>query len=459
VIDIAQAVEDAIRAKNLFRDGQKILVAVSGGVDSMVLLQLLDELAKSHHWKLTVAHFNHQLRGTASDADERSVRRIAKRLKLPLAAGRGDVKDFAGKHGVSIEMAARKLRHDFLAHTALKLKIPAIALAHHADDQVELFIVRLLRGAGGEGLAGMKWSNTSPAASKVQLVRPLLDTSKAALVQYAATNKIDFAEDETNASLDIQRNRIRHELVPLLTRRYQPALGRTILRVMELLGAEAEFAAETARSWLKSKRPQAFGELPVAVQRRVLHQQLTGLKIAPEFDLIERLRLGTGQLIAVAPDCSALRTVTGEVQLRREEPDAFNPDRRELTLRAPAGKVVFGKVKIAWAVADDNGIKRAQHSPGVEFFDADKLGAAICLRFWQPGDRFQPIGMRSSKKLQDLFTDAKVPKAERRRRIVGVTAQGDLFWVEGLRMAEKFKLDGATARRLEWRWKRLPDRA
>lgn len=137
--DLTGHIETSIRDRRLFRDGQRILAAVSGGVDSMVLLDCLHRLSKTHRWKLTVAHFNHQLRGAASDADELLVRKTARKLKLPFVAGHGNVRELARESGVSVEMAARKLRHDFFAATAVKLRIPTVALAHHADDQVELF--------------------------------------------------------------------------------------------------------------------------------------------------------------------------------------------------------------------------------------------------------------------------------------------------------------------------------
>src|SRR5262249_50888065 len=148
--------------------GQKILVAVSGGVDSMVLLHLLHGLSQKQKWQITVAHLNHQLRGRSSDADEKLVVRTARDLGLPLVAGRADVKRLVKTSKLSLEMAARKTRHEFLANTAARLKIPTIALAHHADDQVELFFLRLLRGSGSEGLAGMKWRNPSPANPKIE---------------------------------------------------------------------------------------------------------------------------------------------------------------------------------------------------------------------------------------------------------------------------------------------------
>jgi tRNA(Ile)-lysidine synthase len=174
VTDLLQRVEQNVQNRRLLKRSDRILVGVSGGLDSMVLLHALQRLLSRHCWRLTVAHFNHQLRGRSSDADEKLVRQTAAALKLPFVAGRADVGGFARKSKLSIEMAARKLRHDFFARTARERKIHIIALAHHADDQVELFFLRLLRGAGGEGLAGMKWRAPSPVDSTITLVRPLL---------------------------------------------------------------------------------------------------------------------------------------------------------------------------------------------------------------------------------------------------------------------------------------------
>jgi len=164
VTDLLQRVEENIQNRRLLERGQTILVAVSGGLDSMALLHSLHKLSSRHQWKLTIAHFNHQLRGRSSDADEKLVRKTAAAMRLPFVAGRANVKEFAQQSKTSVEMAARKLRHDFFARVARERKIRVVALAHHADDQVELFFLRILRGAGGEGLAGMKNHARSSAA-------------------------------------------------------------------------------------------------------------------------------------------------------------------------------------------------------------------------------------------------------------------------------------------------------
>jgi len=221
VIDLPEHIYKSIRRRQLFCKGQTILVAVSGGLDSMVLLKVLHELCSRDDWKLVVAHLDHQLRGNASRADARLVSNTARKLRLPLVTEKADVRRLAQNHKLSLEMAARKLRHDFFARTAMGLGIPTIALAHHADDQLELFFLRLFRGSGGDALGGMKWRSSSPGDDQVALARPLLDLPKEVLQEFASQRRIPFREDASNRSLDFQRNRIRHELLPLLRRHYQ----------------------------------------------------------------------------------------------------------------------------------------------------------------------------------------------------------------------------------------------
>ena len=514
---LPEHVELSTRSRRLFRQGQAILVAVSGGVDSMVLLHLLQELAAGNGYRLTVAHLNHQLRGRSSEADERLVRRTAEKLRLPVLIERADVRRFAQLHKLSLEMAAREVQHDFLARAARRKRIRSVALAHHADDQLELFFLRLLRGSGGEGLAGMKWRNPSPSGRAIELVRPLLDQPKAALRAYAAERNVQFREDASNASLDIVRNRIRNELVPLLRRKYQPALDRTISRVMEIIAAETEFVSHAARDWLRLKKRTAgnsvaaqakpFDKLPVAIQRRCIGLQLLDLGVVADYDLIEQLRSTAQRPVIISaarwypprprsrprngrcgfgddyedenededekqararpghsegPERAARRPVSlcvrrdasGKVHLRRVEPVAFRSDSLQVDLGTGAGETAFGGVRIRWKTAPRKSVGPPKPMPGREFFDADKIGASILLRHWRPGDRFQPIGMASAVKLQDLFVNQKVPRQLRHRLVVAATAENEVFWVEGLRISERFKLTEGTKRPLQWRWQR-----
>jgi tRNA(Ile)-lysidine synthetase-like protein len=560
-----------IRDRRLFKPGQQILVAVSGGLDSMVLLHVMNELVRREGWKLTVAHLNHRLRGKSSDADARLVQRIAQQLGLAAIIGWANVREIARREKLSVEMAARKARHEFLVRTAARLRIRTVALAHHADDQVELFFLRLFRGSGSQGLLGMQWRNPSPFNKRIQLVRPLLGQTRARLAKYAKENRVRFREDASNRALDIQRNRIRHELLPLLRKRYQPALDTVIARVLDITQAEAEVITETAHSYLSalpgferrsrvasvslesdpSPRPSPlrkgrggsvrgpfeelasrkdrnakqriskssrnvtiFGNLPVAVQRRSLQLQLFGLGIAADFDLIEQLRLKEDRAVCVSrdkvgaswhcsrnaafmrqhgvqrrylPDKSGVpfafsirsggsakmhpdkvgssrrigepfvisRDSRGLVRVGKGQPRTFLDSSVLLNLGSGSGKAIFEGIQVNWERKAGKNHKLPKKATNCEWFDADRVTRKILLRHWRPGDRFQPIGMSSAIKLQDFFTNQQVPRERRHQLVLAVSADNEVFWVEGMRISERFKLTKSTNRRLQWRWQRL----
>ena len=408
---------------SLLPKSEPLLAGVSGGVDSMVLLHVL-----SQHAKIQIAHLNHQLRGKASDADKRLVMQTAKKLRIPFHVERADVKTIAREQKLSIEMAARKCRHEFFARLASRLGIRTIALAHHADDQVELFFLRLLRGAGPEGLAGMRPSAPSPVDPALTIIRPLLQATKEEIRAYAAEHKIAFREDATNTATSILRNRIRHKLIPLLERDYQPALARIILRTMELIRGESD-------------TPQT------ALERRRLREQLYAAGIDANFDLIEHLRINPDTAISIGREQFISRDVSGSLKFFK--PTNWSVDTLSANV-AEAGSVPFGEITIRWSFG------RGKPSKGAEYFDADKIGSIVTLRHWRRGDRFQPIGMKQSVKLQDLFTNLKIPRDQRHRLVLATTSAGEIFWVEGIRISERFKITPATKRYLKWQWRRRP---
>jgi tRNA(Ile)-lysidine synthase len=454
VFDLVASVEKSISERSACRRGEHILAAVSGGVDSMVLLQVLHTISRKHGWKLTVAHFNHQLRGRSSDADERLVRRTAQALGVRIMVGRGNVRAFARRNALSLEMAARQLRHEFLALAARRLKIRKIALAHHADDQVELFFLRLLRGAGSEGLSGMKFVAPSPADSHLQLLRPLLDYPKRMLLDFARLGALPFREDASNATLEILRNRIRRELLPFLQRNYQPAIGPAVLRAMNILTEEAGFIAAEADRWLHATKPQPFARLPVAVQRRVLLHELQHLELPADFETVEALRLRPDAPVNLGPELSVSRTPEGLLRVNWHRPPEFRDEQKLIDLNARAGHAQLDEVAFRWNIDSTAGPDIPKPMPRREFFDADAIGDTVRLRHWRPGDRFQPIGMKAAVKLQDLFTNRKIPAELRRQLVVAENSAGKIFWVEGLRIGECAKVRSDTERRLTWKWQR-----
>lgn len=496
--------EQHLVAQRLFKRGERVVVAVSGGVDSMALLHLMHLLTPSFGWKLSVAHFNHRLRGRSSDADERLVRVTARQLKLICDVASADVRKVAAEQGISIEMAARQVRHAFLAECARRRKARVVALAQHADDQVELFLLRLLRGAGGEGLGGMKAISPSPTnrrtargdgrltGKRVFLVRPLLEFSKAEIAAFAREMRLRFRADASNASTEFDRNWVRLKLLPLLRER-QPAVGKTILRAMQIAGAEGEFSTQFAEAWLKRAEantssdaqmsslgfqmgrthvrsyenrgaglvgglPGGFSELPVAVQRQIVQLQLRGLGVEPDFQLVETLRRRANQPVSVGRGVEIVCDPEGRVCRTPDASAKFMSGRRVVEILTPKSgsrqrSLAFGKLRLTWKV-----VRRPRHfvpkrEPGREVFDADQVGERFVLRHWRPGDRFQPIGLPSATKLQDWFTNRKVPLARRRAVVLAETERGEVFWVQGERIGETCKVTFKTRRLLEIHWK------
>ena len=460
-MDLAAAVEKVLRRERLLLDGEAVLAAVSGGLDSMVLLDVLHGLAGRRGWDLMAAHFNHGLRGEESDADERLAREVAARLGLDFVSERADVGLAAKAKGISLEMAGRELRHRFFARIAAERGIGWAALGHHADDQLELFFLRALRGAGSEGLGGMRICGRSAYAEGLWLVRPFLERRKADLRAYAKVRSLVFREDATNWSGDVLRNRIRHELLPCLAGLDLPSVEKNVLRSMRILADEHQFVEAQSREWLRGKG--RFSELATAVQREVLRLELLRLGVAPSFSWIELLRHSeVGRAVEVCGGRRLRRDERGRLADAVEESVSFLEAELEVALSVGEA-VFFGGLELRFtvqAVGDGRDFlkKRAKSGLGegsfrVEFFDAGLLEPRIRLRHWRSGDCFWPIGMAGTVKLQDWFVNEKVPMRERRLRVMAESGKDGLFWVEGMRIGERFKVGSGTKRvvRLEWR--------
>lgn len=450
---LVERVEKIISERQLLPDGSGALVGVSGGVDSMVLLSVLQSLAPRHRWKLTVAHLNHQLRGRAADADERFVARAAQKLRLPCESARQNVQEFAKAHRLSVEMGARELRHRFFSETAHKLGHHHVFLAHHADDQVELFFLRLLRGSGNQGLGGMEMSAPSPVNPEIHLLRPLLGIAKPELLAYAQEHDIPFREDTTNNSTDILRNRIRHNLLPLLRRHYQTNIERVVSRSMEISRAEGDLAAKEAAKWLKTRNKKTkFQDLHLALQRQVIRMELLRNGIAPAFEHVEKLRRSPQVWLSIEPRLAIRLNPNGMIE--RREIDEALPEAapQEMTVAVgTAGSITFGGLTLETSRLRSK--KRPAARPRTEYFDADSVGSPIQLRHWRTGDRFQPIGLAHDVKLQDWFVNQKIPREKRHQLVIATNTAGAIFWVEGLRIGEKFRITKETRAILQWRWR------
>ena len=219
---------------------------------------------------------------------------------------------------------------------------------------------------------------------------------------------------------------------------------------MEIIGAESQFVRQEAERWLE-KRVCSFADLSTAVQRRVIELQLRFLEVPYDFDLIEKLRVAPDQYVSPATAIEVHRTIAGVVEKREISTYDFDPSEVHIDVSGN-GIIRVGTIELQWKRSQRGGVSRVSR-PQMEVFDAEKVGTRVFLRFWRPGDRFQPIGMKNPVKLQDLFTNLKVPASERRRKVVATTKTGEIFWVQGLRIGEMFKLTSKTKERLTWLWK------
>lgn len=430
-----------------------IVVAVSGGLDSMVLLRVLAEVVPHPKDRLIVAHFNHQLRGRSSQADARLVQDTAKRQGLVFVKGSPQER-YNPKNG-AVELWARRERHTFLANVCLTHQAAFLATGHQADDQLELLFLRLCRGEAAS-LGGMTDSAAAPFAPGVRLIRPLLGQTKAALAAAAEQLGVRYREDASNQDDCFRRNWLRHELLPKLTTEFGPATPANLLRCMAILSDESAYIVDQASDWLEHPHPAPFAELPMALQRRIVWLQLRRAQLLPEFDRIEALRRQPGRIVQFDQGVSVQLQANGQLVLPTSTPlPPFQPSAVEIQLTTAVKPIHFGDVAFSWKT----GVLRKNAGlvpsvSGIERFDAAAVGGTIGLRFWRPGDRFQPSGYPKPAKLQDLFVSAKIPAAVRRRLVVATRADGEIFWVEGLRIAERFKLRPETRRYLAWQWRR-----
>ncbi len=292
----------------------RVAVAVSGGADSVALLRVLLDLREELGIVLFVAHFNHQLRGDDSDADERFVAELAATHNLPFFAGRADVRGHAAVHKLSLEHAARELRYQWLAELAQTQHLDAIATAHTSDDQAETVLMKFLRGAGTRGLAGIH-----PVLTRddIRVVRPLLETTRTEIEHYLRKLNQPWHEDHTNQDTQFTRNRIRHELLPLLERDYNPGIRRLLGEAAELARGEEDLWNSMLGSECWETRVNrhelllgGFERLHLALQRLMLKRFLEWNGLAADFQHIEGLRrcaLGEGGTVSLAGDWQARR--------------------------------------------------------------------------------------------------------------------------------------------------------
>jgi len=460
---VARQVRRTISHLNLIPRGASVVVALSGGPDSVALVHVLVELAGQGDLSLAgLAHLNHGIRGEAAGRDERFCQELARELGLPFDAERTDVPALAAASRRSVEDAGRAARYAFLRRAAARLGADRIAVGHTRDDQAETFLLQLIRGAGPRGLAGIH-----PRVGPI--VRPLIRTSREALRDYLAHGTFAFVVDETNADRALLRNRVRLELIPRLQQAFSPAIVQVLCREAEIARVDADY--------LESEAQVAFGGL-VSQRGGVLDVDAGGLLEAPPalawrvaraalrqagggrfvgYEAVQRLlalaRNGPGLSVLQFPGATACWQ-EGRLHLRPGRRDALpeagmNISPILLSIPGEAHIQALGLTLTArravWPDRDSlNGGDLPAGAPDTALVDADTVPAVLAVRTRRPGDWFRPLGMSGRKKLQDFFVDRKVPRAERDRTPLVVDGADRIVWVGGHVIAEDFRVTGRT---------------
>jgi tRNA(Ile)-lysidine synthase len=451
-----QKAEATISRYDMIQPGNLVIVAVSGGPDSVCLLHILHELKDALDVHLVVAHFDHGLRPAEDESETAFVRGLAGSLDLPFETAKGRL--LARKTAGSMEEAARNARYGFLEKVRKKRKARKIALGHNSNDQAETIVMRLLRGSGPSGLTGI------PPSRDGSIIRPLIEIERPEIEKYLQAKKLAFVTDPSNLRTDCLRNMIRLEVMPLLGY-HQPRLAHLLGRTAEILRDENDYLERIAEAWLKKEvthnpdksyevsNPSFLG-LPVALRRRAI--RLLVAMVKKDLRRITWDHVEAIQKLAQAEKPQAVLRFPGGIEVRRTyDRLGFHASQKKkgaplfYTIHAP-GNYTIQEIGRTLSIVQIGNTKSLpfRGSEWTAFLDADKLRFPLTLRTFRPGDKFIPFGMKGHKKIKDFFVDLKVPM-ERRRTTPILCCDDTPVWLCGFRIGDRFKVTPETKRVLK----------
>ena len=421
-------VQQFITEKSLFIREDKLILGISGGADSVCLMHVFLELGYSFE----LAHCNFNLRGEESDADEYFVKDLAKEHQLKIHVKQFDTLVYAAENKISTQMAARDLRYAWFEKLRIKSSAKYLAIAHHANDDVETFFINLVRGSGLKGFLGIKEKNNA-------IVRPLLSVSRLEIEQYLKDRGLVFREDSSNASVKYLRNKIRHELIPLLAQ-MNPSIQQTVKDEMRILDGVAQIYASKVEEVRKDLTQEKNGivqlEISALLALNPLHSYLYELLSAYGFYAVEAISKAlqgqSGKQFFSSTHQLVVDRENIFISLLNKENEVFEITEKTISLVHPL-EINF-KVMADKTIIYDNNIAQ---------LDVEKLKFPLTLRKWKQGDKFMPLGMKKFKKLSDFFIDSKfsiIDKQEQWLLCSGV----DIVWVLGCRIDERYKLESNT---------------
>jgi tRNA(Ile)-lysidine synthase len=433
---------DFIQRYQLASSGQSILLAVSGGVDSMVMLHLFSKLREQMDLRLSVIHINHQLRGEESMGDEKFMREMSAVYNVPFFCERIDVMSYAHRFGLSKQLAARRLRYESFERVRRQTGTCTVATAHHADDNAETVLLNILRGTGIHGLAGIPVKHKTGC-----IIRPLLFATRKEIEAYAGVQSIMYRNDSSNRSILYRRNELRHNILPVLKKRHPRIVQRLNDIAVLMMSVNDKMRSVVEKAILAITHQDHQGRLTLDVKKlktqpdflwdEVFVELLNRLNIEPTEKKVEALhRLSTqptGRMVELGGAFSAWRD-RDTIVFRVSQDDEMG-----------ARQVEFGRSydyrDCLVSISTPEKVPPAfMGTHEVEYVDADRLGERLILRSWH---WFIPLGMKKKKKLSDFFTDQKVARYQK-SSIPVLESDGVIVWICGKRLDDRFKLTDQT---------------
>ncbi len=450
-----QMVYNTIKQYNLINLNDNIIVGVSGGPDSMMLLHVLKGFKEYMNFNIFVAHINHGVRGKDADNDEKFVENICERWNLPFYSKKVNMDEYAKLRKISSEEAGREIRYNFFREIANKIGNAKIAVAHNKNDQVETAIMRFIRGTGIDGLKGMDYINGD-------IIRPVLDIERDKIEKYCEENNIEYRTDWTNNKPIYGRNKIRLELIPYIEENLNNGLINTVYRTTQIMRTDSNFLNECAyRAYKKVLKRELndnivlytdmFNDLHDALKSRIIRICINKIKgnikglqekhIRYIIDIANKNT--TGNSIDIIKGIKVIVKYQ-EIVIGKKSVDSLKKNKR-FKLRLNNGKNHIKELDsvIECKIISANKVDIIVKDNFIKYFDYDKINNVLYLRNRNPGDRFNPLGMKGSKKLKDFFIDEKVLREE--RDTIPLVCDGDnIIWVVGYRISESYKIDSNT---------------
>ena len=423
-----------IKKNNLFSKNDKVLIAVSGGIDSIVMLDLF---AKTK-LEIAIVHCNFQLRSDESMEDEKFVRSLSKKYKLQFFVKKFDTKKYASSQKISIQMAARELRYNWFEKIRKEICFDYISIAHNKDDIVETFFLNLIRGTGIRGLTGINAKND-------KIVRPLLFADRKMIDSYRLENQLPFREDSSNKSIKYKRNKIRHQILPLFNE-LNPAFSDTILENIEKLAATEKIYATAIEDVKNKVISHSENQIKISLNELQKHKPYKTFL----YELIYKFGFTQEN---VADICKSIGYVSGRqfftkshrIIIDREfliitekktisyEEFQINSETKEISVP------ISLKLGLNPSISSDKIKKNTE----IAYLDFDTLKFPLKIRKWEKGDRFFPLGMKKSKKLSDFFIDQKFSILEKENQWI-LTSEDKIVWIIGKRIDNRFKISEKT---------------